>query len=111
MEHAKDKEDWDLKGVKDFLYIQNVSPSSSKNYIADIKQFLSWTAKVAPKESEGLSGDDIYSKLSPNLIEEYKSRLTSQNFSPLSINRKLSSIRKLVSWAHEWTDRIQFLEN
>ena len=92
---------WELKQIKNYLQSQGTSALSVKNYLGDIKQFLQWADKVIAPEADWIVEKNIYEKLDKNLIEEYKTRLKSLNLSPLSINRKLSSIRKLVGWAYE----------
>ncbi len=91
---------WKLKQFKDFLYINNKSALTIKNYILDIKQFLEWAQEVTGAQNEWLiSEKDIYKKISKELIEEYKTRLIEKgHLSIRSVNRKLSSLRKYLSW-------------
>lgn len=98
---AKKQDKWELGKIRDFLHVQGASRLSIKNYVNDIRQFLDWADKVIPPEVEWQAEKDIYKKLNSDIIDEYKNRLISLNFSPLSVNRKLSSLRKLMQWAHE----------
>lgn len=102
----------DLDEFRNYLHEKGVSPLSIKNYLGDVGQFMDWAAKVSSSESDWIVPKSVFQNLSTNLIEEYKKRLIGLNFSPLTINRKLSSIRKLISWASE-TGRIpnNFLNN
>ncbi|MCL6096364.1 MAG: site-specific integrase [Patescibacteria group bacterium] len=90
-----------LKDFKNFLYVYNASHLTIKNYIIDIRQFFAWAEKVlATNEVFDLKDKNILEKIDFNLLEEYKTRLINEgNFSPSTINRKLSSLRKYLSWA------------
>lgn len=94
---------WHIKDFKNHLYVYNASHLTIKNYLIDIKQFLSWAeavtgAKMAVTAHEA----NVLNNINSQLIEEYKQRLLTQsNFSPSTINRKLSSLRKYLSWALE----------
>ncbi len=92
----------DLKAFKDYLYISKASDLTIKNYIVDVRHFLNWAKQVLANSGE-LDGDEPFlHKLNAPLIEEYKDRLLREsNLSPLSINRKLSSLRKYLNWAAE----------
>src|SRR3989344_9039 len=96
---------WRLKDFKNYLYVYNSSHLTIKNYIIDIKQFLSWLTEVTSLDSAQkwiVEDRDLFSKITPHALEEYKKRLVEKSdFSPASINRKLSSIRKFVAWAKE----------
>ncbi len=95
-----DEENEDLRKIKNYLFIGGVSASSIKNYLGDIKQFLKWADKVILPEAPWLLKKNMYERLDKKLVDEYKERLKTLNLSPLSINRKLSSIRKFVEWAY-----------
>lgn len=102
----------DLDELKNYLYRQGVSAVSIKNYLGDVGQFMNWADKVNVPDPEWIVPKSVFEGLNIDLIEEYKKRLAGLNFSPLTINRKLSSIRKLISWASE-AGKISnnFLEN
>ena len=89
---------WKIKDFKNHLYVFNASYLTIKNYIIDVKQFAAWADAVLPP------GQDLEEKtidrLNHTLLEEYKRRLlTDLGLSPVSVNRKLSSLRKYLSWA------------
>src|SRR5260221_4455254 len=92
---------WHIKEFKDFLYVYNASHLTIKNYLIDVKQFFAWAEKVLVLESNYiLSRGNVLSMLDDRLIQEYSMRLQEQGiFSPASINRKLSSLRKYINWA------------
>ena len=98
---AKESDPWHLKEFKNYLYVYNASHLTIKNYIIDIRQFLSWVESVTSSNEIWNTKDrNILSKIDNNLLEEYKNRLMSEgNFSPTTVNRKLSSLRKYLSWA------------
>ncbi|HEX8965598.1 MAG TPA: site-specific integrase [Patescibacteria group bacterium] len=92
-----------LKAFKNFLYVYNASALTIKNYIIDVKQFFAWAKEVAKNENgQDVTDQEILNSVSNKLLETYRDRLYSQNiFSASSINRKLSSLRKYLSWAKE----------
>lgn len=86
---------WHLQEFKNYLYGSKASHLTIKNYVIDLKQFFSWLIKVSP-DTLGISN------ISNAQVDEYKNRLYKEKiFSPLSINRKLSSLRKYMNWAVE----------
>lgn len=93
---------WHIRDFKNYLYVYNASALTIKNYIMDVKQFMQWAQKVTNVEKQWqVSEKNIFNKLDFRLIEEYKQRLQNEHFSPLTINRKLSSLRKYMAWAKE----------
>lgn len=102
-EHAQaiEKSDpWKLKEFKDYLYVYNSSNLTIKNYINDVRQFLKWAEEVTKaKDSWIVEEQNIFPKLKPELLTEYRNRLIETRFSPRSVNRKLSSLRKYLKWA------------
>jgi len=96
----KDKDPWHLNKFKNHLYSGGSSSVTMKNYLIDIRQFLDWAQMVTNiKDAWNIKDQNIFNKINPEIIEEYKKRLLSKGFSPLTINRKLSSIRNFVRWA------------
>ena len=94
---------WQLRSFKDYLYVYNSSHLTIKNYIMDVRQFLTWAEKVTGvKDAWDAREKNIFKKIDSFLIQEYKERLlTEAKLSPVSINRKLSSLRKYLSWLEE----------
>ena len=96
---TKDLDPFHLRSFKNYLYVTDSSSLTIKNYLNDIKQFLSWTEKITESKAEWeIKNENIFDKLNSYLVEEYKNRLLENNFSPVTINRKLSSIRKYLFW-------------
>lgn len=96
---SKELDPFYLKNFKNYLYVADASSLTIKNYLNDIKQFLSWADKVTEAKAEWeIKNENIFEKLNSYLVEEYKNRLSENNFSPVTINRKLSSIRKYLYW-------------
>jgi site-specific recombinase XerD len=93
---------WAISQFKQNLILHKASDLTVKNYILDIKQFLSWVEEV----DKNISKENPYASLTTDVIEEYKSRLLDEmQLSPLSVNRKLSSIRKYASFLAQ-SDRL-----
>ncbi len=89
-----------LGAFKNYLYSNKCSQVTIKNYVLDINQFLEWIKEVT--KNEAIQPDKLLSKIHTGTVEEYKKRLINENlFSFSSINRKLSSIRKYISWLYE----------
>lgn len=89
---------WKIKDFKNHLYVFNASYLTIKNYVIDVKQFAGWAENVLPpsQDMEGKALDQVNSAL----LDEYKKRLmTDLGLSPISVNRKLSSLRRYLSWA------------
>jgi site-specific recombinase XerD len=87
------RDPWRIKDFKDFLYIYNASRLTIKNYLIDVKQFLAWAQEVTVSTN-------VLAEIDSKLVEEYKQRLLDRgSFSPATINRKLSSLRKYLAWA------------
>ncbi len=96
---------WDLKNFKNHLYQSGASALTMKNYMVDINAFTTWLSESAPK------GKDNNPVLDPQTIEIYKERLASiLGLSPSSINRKLSSIRRYISFVSGGTTHSQEAE-
>lgn len=92
---------WHLKDFKNHLYVYNSSNQTIKNYINDIKQFSAWIAKNAAFNNIYTSAN-ILSLINSEILNSYKSYLRSGlGLSPLSVNRKLSSLRKYLSFAYQ----------
>jgi site-specific recombinase XerD len=93
---------WKIKNFKNFLYEGKKSSLTIKNYINDIKNFFLWLDEVAlAKHSYDIADRNLIGKISLSVIEEYKQRLITAKYSPLTINRKLSSLRVYLSWIKE----------
>ena len=94
---------WRVKDFKSHLYVYNASHLTIKNYVIDVKQFIKWAKEVTRLDSvdpRRTHADDLIStgKVNKALIEEYKSRLINNaGFSPATVNRKLSSLRRYLN--------------
>ena len=61
---------------------------------------MHWLERITGAKQEWYVPEkNIFAKINATVIEEYKNRLLEARLSPLSINRKLSSLRRYVSWA------------
>ncbi len=97
---------WHIKEFKNYLYVYNASRLTIKNYLIDVKNFLKWVEKVAiPANEWNLREKNLFKRINNDLLGEYKLRLskpeTGVAFSPATVNRKLSSLRKYLNWARE----------
>ena len=99
-EQKANSDPWHIREFKNHLYISKASKLTIKNYVMDIKQFLTWVEKVTGLTSTQESS--LLEHLDSFMIEEYKHRLLKEaNLSAVSVNRKLSSLRKYLRWAEE----------
>ena len=91
---------WQIKAFKNSLVAQNASKLTIKNYLLDVQQFLSWLEKVT--ENSDVNTQQPFLSIDAMTINQYKERLlTEERFSPISINRKLSSLRRYMRWLEE----------
>ncbi|CAN5345284.1 hypothetical protein BH09PAT4_BH09PAT4_08850 [soil metagenome] len=92
----KPSDPWKLQEFKNQLINTKASDLTVKNYINDIKQFSEWSAKNT------LSSDDISSSINTAALSEYReAMIKTSGLSDASINRKLSSLRRYVSFAEK----------
>jgi len=91
---------WMLRNFKNFLYEDKKSHLTIKNYINDIRHFFAWLEQVAlVKYSFRIEDKNLLNKISFTIVDEYKQRLIEAKYSPLTVNRKLSSLRNYITWA------------
>lgn len=87
---------WKITEFKQFLLDKKSSDLTIKYYINDIKGFKAWVEQSVPEAKDIKSPVEIFKE---DIVLEYKNRLThTLLLSPLSINRKLSSIRNYASF-------------
>lgn len=93
---------WHLKEFKHYLSFSKASKLTIKNYMIDVHQFLKWLHETI-QASEGINNRAlIFGKLNTEVVEKYKEWLLDDaKLSPVSVNRKLSSLRKYISWISE----------
>lgn len=96
-------DEWHIQGFKDYLYQSKIANISIKNYIIDIQQFITWMTRVAENHTSWhVADNNPFTHISSEVIEEYKDRLLNQaGFSPVSVNRKLSALRRYLSFAQD----------
>ncbi|HXS15296.1 MAG TPA: site-specific integrase, partial [Candidatus Saccharimonadales bacterium] len=74
----KPEDTYHLKEFKDFLYVYNASRLTIKNYLIDVKQFLSWAETVTQaKESWNVADKNVFTHINDALVAEYRERLLS----------------------------------
>lgn len=91
-----------LKKYEEYLkHEQDASIHTSKNYIADLRQFYEYLGKSHPQLT--ISGKGTLTKIDHNIIRGYLSTLFDKN-NPASIARKLASLRSFFKyWIREGT--------
>ncbi len=82
---------WHVKAFKNYLYVNNSSHLTIKNYITDVQQCMKWL-----EDTTGIQ--ETWHMLTPRIIDTYKNRMLAKGLSPTSINRKLSSLRKYLQF-------------
>lgn len=91
-----------LKQFKDHLYRRNCAKATIKNYILDIQHLISFLEAINLQRELPVNQNVLYKLLSTEIIESYKNHLLSKmHFSPVSVNRKLSSIRRFILWLYK----------
>lgn len=87
-----------FKEFKNFLYNEQASKLTIKNYLMDIKQFTGWLEQVMVS-TRGTEANELLQTIDSYVLEQYKTRLFNEaKLSPISINRKLSSLRRYTAW-------------
>ena len=84
---------------KTFLIDSGVSKLTIKNYISDLNQFANWL--IAYTTQIGVHANNLTEAvpfINDNTANEYKTSLASSTSSKLTINRKLSTLRKFGSF-------------
>jgi len=94
-----------FKEFKNYLFTEHASRLTIKNYLADLRQFIDWLEQVTSKgnsEANQPQNSNLLQSIDNYVLEQYKTRLLNEaKLSPISINRKLSSLRRYVRWLNE----------
>lgn len=90
-----------LTEYKIFLQEKKVSDLSIKNYLVDARNFLGWFSLYLKtnKNLYSISDSILFSYLSVETISKYKSFLSQNGTPDKTVNRRLSGVRKLASFA------------
>lgn len=92
-----ERDPWMMRNFKEHLKKNKASKVTIKNYASDIQQFLTWIEQHKNQEIE--NNRSILPILNSYFLEQYKNSLESQNrFSESSLKRKVSSIKKYITW-------------
>lgn len=81
-----------------YLKTQGVSPVTVKNYAADVNHFFNWLAQKTGIRHQ-VAGNSIFGLFTKETLNEYKTDLKSAKTPPSTVNRRLSSLRKLGQFA------------
>lgn len=93
-----------INEFKGFLFTEHAKNVTIKNYSADLKQFIDWLTRVTNEDVTitDTNFSSLLASIDNIILEQYKIRLLNEaKLSPLSINRKLSSIRRYIRWLSE----------
>jgi len=98
-----DIDPWMLRDFKNYLYTEKASNLTIKNYVIDIKQYKTWLeSSIFDAPDANSKANLALNKISNNSINEFKNYLlTILLLSPVSVNRKLSALRRYSNWAIE----------
>lgn len=106
---------WKIQAFKDYLYSQKSSYLTIKNYINDILSYRNWLTEFVRADNNSYIIENLApsSIVSAESINEYKYRLLHVlKLSPKSVNRKLSALRKYISFLdYEDAKGIRGIEN
>jgi len=78
---------------KNYLQIQKASPVTIKNYLVDINHFLEWLAQKTGVKHQ-IVGKAIFGLFTEETLNEYKADQLKQKIPLVTLNRRLSSLRK-----------------
>ena len=84
-----------------FLQEKKISKTSVKNYLVDARNFLEWFLLYVKTQNFEIndSRSSLFSYFSNDLVSKYKSFLIDNDTPVKTINRRLSGVRKLASYA------------
>lgn len=90
-----------LREYKIFLQEKKVSDVSIKNYLVDARNFLGWFSLFLKTNKNLYSTSDspMFSYLNVEMITKYRSFLSENGTPDKTVNRRLSGVRKLASFA------------
>jgi site-specific recombinase XerD len=80
-----------------YLKSETVSPNTLRNYLADSRHFFNWLIKNYPNLASS-NPNIIAQNISPDIFKKYKEFLQENQISSSTINRRLSSLRKLSAF-------------
>ena len=79
---------------KQYLIAQRVSPNTLRNYLADLRNFTAWVEKEYQFRDEA-----VLAKIDSATAIRYQAYLNSLSLSTSTINRRLSTLKKLKAFA------------
>ena len=87
-ENQAEQDPYQLQAFKNHLFIGKSSHLTIKNYIIDVKQYLAWHEENASS----------YGSVSEATQAYHMYLQGAHSFSPASINRKVSAVKRYLSW-------------
>ncbi len=89
---------WRIAEFATLLRSSSASDATLKNYLGDVKQFISWFARNVSHTAAEDVPTELLSKIDDGMMSEYVDFLSLATLSPASINRKLSSLRRYLGF-------------
>src|SRR4030042_6574178 len=83
---------------KAYLIGQKSSPATVKNYLADVHHFFNWLAEKTGVKQQ-IAGKAIFALFTLETLNEYKADQIAKQTPLSTLNRRLSSLRKLGKFA------------
>lgn len=88
---------------KKYLLAENINPASIKHYLSDFRHFFGWISFEVSK-TEGrtsLQDTNLYEYITSELIKAYKTYLSQGDNPHRTINRRLSTVRRLCAFLYD----------
>lgn len=88
---------------KKYLLAENINPASIKHYLSDFRHFFGWISfEVSISEGRAsLQETNLHEYITSELIKAYKTYLSQGDNPHKTINRRLSTVRKLCAFLHD----------
>lgn len=77
---------------------KNLQKNTIKNYLSDLRHFVGWFI-LKQNKTTTFNYVDLISQINLEFVSDYQSYLLDNQIPPRTINRRLSTLRKLCSFA------------
>lgn len=89
---------------KKYLTAENISPQTIKQYLSDYRHFMNWVgffiSKSTPDKAISLNELDVLPYIEATTYDKYRQYLIVSEIPSKTINRRLSTLRKLSSFCN-----------